>query len=60
MGRLPLGRAGLKPAFRAVTAEHEDQMYRMTQTMLSLPDTSMEDFIVAEQAPERLRNGCAA
>lgn len=28
--------------------------------MLSLPDTSMEDYIAAEQAAERLRDGYAA
>ncbi|SEP51176.1 Amidase [Methylobacterium sp. ap11] len=28
--------------------------------MLSLPDTSMEDYVAAEQAAERLRDGYAA
>jgi aspartyl-tRNA(Asn)/glutamyl-tRNA(Gln) amidotransferase subunit A len=49
----------MKPAFRAATAGHEDQMYKMARTMLSLPDTSMEDYIAAEQAAERLRDGYA-
>lgn len=31
----------------------------MAKTMLSLPDTSMDDFIEAEQATERLRDGFA-
>jgi aspartyl-tRNA(Asn)/glutamyl-tRNA(Gln) amidotransferase subunit A len=35
-------------------------MYRMAKTMLSLPDTSMEDYVAAEQAAERLRDGYAA
>lgn len=49
----------MKPAFRAATAGHEDQMYKMAKTMLSLPDTSMADFIEAEQAAERIRDGYA-
>ena len=47
----------MKPAFREATAGHEDQMYKMAKTMLSLPETSMADFIDAEQAAERLRDG---
>ncbi|KQP77513.1 amidase [Methylobacterium sp. Leaf117] len=50
----------MKPAFREATTGHEDQMYRMAKTMLSLPDTSVEDYIAAEQAAERLRDGYAA
>ena len=50
----------MKPAFREATTGHEEQMYRMARTMLSLPDTSMEDYIAAEQAAERLRDGYAA
>lgn len=49
----------MKPAFRAATAGHEGQMYKMARTMLSLPDTSMADFIDAEQAAERIRDGYA-
>jgi len=49
----------MKPAFRAATTGHEDQMYTMAKTMLSLPDTSMADFIEAEQAVERIRDGYA-
>jgi aspartyl-tRNA(Asn)/glutamyl-tRNA(Gln) amidotransferase subunit A len=49
----------MKPAFRAATAGHEDQMYTMAKTMLALPDTSLKDFIEAEQAAERLRDGYA-
>lgn len=49
----------MKPAFREATAGHEDQMYKMAKTMLSLPDTSMADFIEAEQAAERIRDGYA-
>ena len=49
----------MKPAFREATAGHEEQMYKMAKTMLSLPDTSMADYIDAEQAAERLRDGYA-
>jgi aspartyl-tRNA(Asn)/glutamyl-tRNA(Gln) amidotransferase subunit A len=49
----------MKAAFAEATAGHEDQMYKMSKTMLSLPDTSMTDFIEAEQAVERLRDGFA-
>jgi aspartyl-tRNA(Asn)/glutamyl-tRNA(Gln) amidotransferase subunit A len=49
----------MKPAFRQATAGHEGQMYKMAKTMLSLPETSMSDFVEAEQAAERLRDGYA-
>ena len=50
----------MKPAFREATAGHsDDELYKMAKTMLSLPDTSMQDYIDAEQAAERLRDGYA-
>ena len=49
----------MKPAFAEATAGHESEMYKMAKTMLSLPDTSMRDYIEAEQAVERLRDGYA-
>jgi aspartyl-tRNA(Asn)/glutamyl-tRNA(Gln) amidotransferase subunit A len=49
----------MKPAFAEATAGHESEMYKMSRTMLSLPDTSMKDYIEAEQAAERLRDGYA-
>ncbi|SDJ04047.1 MULTISPECIES: amidase [Bradyrhizobium] len=49
----------MKPAFAEATAGHEDEMYKMAKTMLSLPDTSMKHYIDAEQAVERLRDGYA-
>ncbi|MEZ3498543.1 amidase [Pantoea sp. KPR_PJ] len=50
----------MKPAFAAATAGHgADELYKMAKTMLSLPDTSMADFIDAEQGAERLRDGFA-
>jgi aspartyl-tRNA(Asn)/glutamyl-tRNA(Gln) amidotransferase subunit A len=51
----------MKPAFREATAGHtDDELYMMAKYMLSLPDTSMEDYINAEQAAERLKDGFAA
>ncbi|MFE1601063.1 amidase [Methylobacterium sp. ID0610] len=51
----------MKPAFREATAGRpEHALYKMARTMLSLPDTSMEDYVAAEQAAERLRDGYAA
>ncbi len=50
----------MKPAFRDATAGHrDDELYKMAKTMLSLRDTSMADFIEAEQAADRLRDGYA-
>lgn len=50
----------MKPAFAAATAGRgQDELYKMARTMLSLPDTSMKDYIEAEQAAERLRDGYA-
>jgi len=50
----------MKPAFKQAIAGHgQEEIYKMAKTMLSLPDTSMQDFIEAEQAAERLRDGYA-
>jgi aspartyl-tRNA(Asn)/glutamyl-tRNA(Gln) amidotransferase subunit A len=50
----------MKPAFAAATAgRRQEEIYKMARTMLSLPDTAMADFIEAEQAAERLRDGYA-
>jgi hypothetical protein len=50
----------MKPAFmEATTGQSDANIYKMAKTMLSLPDTSMKDFIEAEQAVERLRDGYA-
>ena len=50
----------MKPAFRKATAgRRDDELYKMAKTMLSLPDTSINDYIDAEQAAERLRDGYA-
>lgn len=50
----------MKPAFQeAVKGRPESELYKMAHTMLSLPETSMNDYIDAEQASERLRDGFA-
>jgi len=50
----------MKPAFEEATAGRgEDEIYKMAKTMLSLPNTSMTDYIDAEQAAERIRDGYA-
>ena len=50
----------MKPAFEEATAgRRDDELYLMAKTMLGLPDTSMKDFIEAEQAADRLRDGFA-
>jgi aspartyl-tRNA(Asn)/glutamyl-tRNA(Gln) amidotransferase subunit A len=50
----------MKPAFIEATAgRSDDEIYKMAKTMLSMPDTSMKDYIEAEQAAERLKDGFA-
>jgi aspartyl-tRNA(Asn)/glutamyl-tRNA(Gln) amidotransferase subunit A len=49
----------MKPVFAEATAGHQSEMFKMSKTMLSLPDTSMKDYIEAEQAAERIRDGYA-
>jgi aspartyl-tRNA(Asn)/glutamyl-tRNA(Gln) amidotransferase subunit A len=50
----------MKPAFvEATVGRKPDELYKMAKTMLGLPDTSMNDYIDAEQAAERLRDGYA-
>jgi len=50
----------MKPAFEeAIAGRSEEEIFKMARTMLSFPDTSMKDYIAAEQAAERLRDGYA-
>ncbi|WP_238009476.1 amidase [Dactylosporangium sp. AC04546] len=49
----------MKPVMREVTAGHEDQMFMYSRTMLATPDTSVKDYVLAEQGIERLRDGFA-
>ena len=49
----------LKPAMAEVTAGHEDEMFTMSKAMLATPDTSVEDYVAAEQGFERIRDAYA-
>ncbi|MEU9383271.1 amidase [Streptomyces sp. NPDC048279] len=49
----------VKPAFRQVTAGHEEQMFSYSRFLEGMPDTSMEEYVGAEQGVERLRDGFA-
>jgi len=48
-----------KPAFRDATKGHEDKIYKYVQAVFDTPDTSIEDFVDAEQKAEKLRDGFA-
>jgi aspartyl-tRNA(Asn)/glutamyl-tRNA(Gln) amidotransferase subunit A len=47
------------PEFGRITAGHEDQIFRHVRLILDAPDTPIEDFVVAEQVVDRLRDGFA-
>lgn len=49
----------LKPAMAAATEGRADDMFTMSTSMLNTPDTSIEDYIAAEQGFERIRDGYA-
>ncbi|GAB1817288.1 amidase [Herbidospora sp. RD11066] len=49
----------VKPAFRQVTEGHEDQRFTYSKTVLAAPDTTVADYVEAEQGIERLRDGFA-
>jgi aspartyl-tRNA(Asn)/glutamyl-tRNA(Gln) amidotransferase subunit A len=49
----------LKPAFLEATTGHEDEMFTISNGMLNTPDTSLVNFVLAEQAAERLKDGFA-
>ncbi|ALK32420.1 amidase [Burkholderia plantarii] len=50
----------MKPAFAEATAgRRDDELYLMAKAMLAAPETSMRDYVEAEQAAERLRDGYA-
>ncbi|WP_327291882.1 amidase [Streptomyces sp. NBC_01198] len=49
----------VKPAFLEVTAGHEDQMFSYSKFVTGLPDTSVEDYVRAQQGVGRLRDGFA-
>ncbi|TWB20318.1 aspartyl-tRNA(Asn)/glutamyl-tRNA(Gln) amidotransferase subunit A [Nitrospirillum amazonense] len=50
----------MKPAFVEATAgQPPENLFHIAQAMLAAPETSMADFIEAEQAAERLKDGFA-
>jgi aspartyl-tRNA(Asn)/glutamyl-tRNA(Gln) amidotransferase subunit A len=49
----------LKPAFVEATAGHENEIFTIAKGMLATPDTPLGDFVLAEQAAERLKDGFA-
>jgi aspartyl-tRNA(Asn)/glutamyl-tRNA(Gln) amidotransferase subunit A len=49
----------LKPAFVEATAGHEDEIFTIAKGMLATPDTAVGDYVLAEQAAERLKDGFA-
>jgi aspartyl-tRNA(Asn)/glutamyl-tRNA(Gln) amidotransferase subunit A len=48
-----------KPAFRKATTGYEDLIYKHVQGVFDTPDTSIEDFVIAEQQIEAMRDGFA-
>jgi aspartyl-tRNA(Asn)/glutamyl-tRNA(Gln) amidotransferase subunit A len=48
-----------KPAFRKATAGHEDKIFKHVQSVFDTPDTSIGDFVHAEQQAETLRDDFA-
>ncbi|WP_405579642.1 amidase [Streptomyces sp. NBC_01190] len=49
----------MKPAVLAATAGHGDQRFTYSEALLATPDTSVADYVRAEQGIERLRDGFA-
>lgn len=45
-----------RPEFERVTAGHESQVFRHAKLIFETPDTSIADFVAAEQVIERLRD----
>jgi aspartyl-tRNA(Asn)/glutamyl-tRNA(Gln) amidotransferase subunit A len=48
-----------RPAFEKVTAGHEDEVFHHVKAIFGSPDTSIADFVAAEQTVERLRDSFA-
>jgi aspartyl-tRNA(Asn)/glutamyl-tRNA(Gln) amidotransferase subunit A len=49
-----------KPAFKKATAGHEDKIFKHVQAIFDTPDTSIEDFVNAEQQADAMRDGFAS
>ena len=48
-----------RPEFEKVTAGHESEVFRHVKLIFDTPETSITDFVAAEQAVERLRDSFA-
>lgn len=48
-----------RPEFEKITAGHEAEVFRHVKLIFDTPDTSIADFVAAEQAVERLRDSFA-
>jgi aspartyl-tRNA(Asn)/glutamyl-tRNA(Gln) amidotransferase subunit A len=48
-----------RSVFEKVTAGHEDEVFHHVKAIFGTPDTSIEDFVAAEQVIERLRDSFA-
>jgi aspartyl-tRNA(Asn)/glutamyl-tRNA(Gln) amidotransferase subunit A len=50
----------MKPAFAEATAgQEESKIFKIARSMLDTPDTPYRDYVLAEQARERLKDGFA-
>jgi aspartyl-tRNA(Asn)/glutamyl-tRNA(Gln) amidotransferase subunit A len=49
----------VRSEFEKITAGHEAEIFRHVKTIFDTPDTTITDFVGAEQAVERLRDGFA-
>jgi len=50
----------IKPAFAEATAgRSENEIFTIAKRILATPDTALSDFVLAEQAAERLKDGFA-
>lgn len=48
-----------RPAFEEITAGHEAEIFHHVKAIFGTPDTTIGDFVAAEQAVERLRDSFA-
>jgi aspartyl-tRNA(Asn)/glutamyl-tRNA(Gln) amidotransferase subunit A len=48
-----------RSAFEEITSGHAAEVFRHVKAIFATPDTTIEDFVAAEQAVERLRDGFA-
>jgi aspartyl-tRNA(Asn)/glutamyl-tRNA(Gln) amidotransferase subunit A len=49
----------LKPAFANAIAGHDNEIFKIAKGMLATTDTAISDYVRAEQAAERLKDGFA-